>query len=455
MPRLPLEPGEVRTKRKPKENPDTGLYETFCRIGEPFGDPSTLPGKGRSPEAAMRDLNKAIKNWKPRARPGGTYGTDPTVFEICKAYLEGREADETDDRKTRPQSTRNLRKEIFRTHSNGARVDPNKVTIEGSDLGKMRARKVDAYHIRQHLKGLNRFTAKQSVHKTALNLAFAMVVDDELLGIKTNPVASVEGYRGEHAPRRSQQGKVANPYFSDEPQPFTREQLALYWELEAEFFDARKGCASKPRDPRFRDYTRLLYELAARPGEAAAVLVRDCNPGASKVTVTGTIIDTQLRVFQLRKIIDAYSLAPHEYVASKGWESRADNDEVDVAYRQPFTKTRFSMDKTIVVDHETTAMVRRRTIASEPGQTLLIPSASGKVYCPQANPHRVFRSIVRGSGLGWATLKTFRSTRATLVYEEHGLEIAQQILGHKPGTSVTVDKYVATGGVTVDLRSAQ
>ncbi|NNH71204.1 tyrosine-type recombinase/integrase [Nocardia uniformis] len=202
-------------------------------------------------------------------------------------------------------------------------------------------------------------------------MTFQMPVEDGLLDF--NPVAAVKS-NGRVGPRRKAGQAAVNPYFPDEPQPLTPDEMRRYWELEA----ARFANSANRTPKRYRDYTKLAYALAARPSEAVAVRWDDVDFPAGTVTIAGTIVDCSLRVWQVRKVIDDYQLAEHEIVVRGDWHEFDDQAVVTVAFRQPFTKTRGSM-RTIKVDVGCLAMLRGRKIAAAPGEELVFLSRVGKI----------------------------------------------------------------------------
>ncbi|WP_225732294.1 MULTISPECIES: tyrosine-type recombinase/integrase [unclassified Nocardia] len=444
MPRKPLSPGEPGDFSEPKWNEARKIFQISCLVGEPIGKPSRVWASGKTKRQAKDALKRRVAEWKPRAVEIGAYSAKSTVAEAVRAWLQSYE----NNAKKRPQNSRTYRREI--EPSIGPRAKADKVVIVGSDLGKMKAVDVKPFHIRLHLEQLNWSTTKQNLHKSILNMTFQMLVDDGLRDY--NPVSNVKGHRGENATWKTRKGQAVNPYFPDEPQPFTPEEMALFRHLEAQHFGPENR--RYRRDPRFLDYTMLAYELAARPGEAVAVRWTDVDFDAGTVTVAGTIVDTELRVRQVRKVIDDYQLADHEIVVPEGWRKFGDDTVISVVYRQPFTKTRDSM-RTIKVSTSTLAMLRKRKLAAAPRQTLVLPSRSGKVL-PTVQLSKVWRRIVKDTELEWSTLKTLRSTRATRVAEVHGLPAARLILGHEENSPVTTQHYVAMGTtIVVDYADAR
>lgn len=344
----------------------------------------------------------------------------------------------------RPQNGRSYRNEIERSTSVRAKTD--KFVIVGSTLGRMKAVDVKPYHIRLHLEQLNWSTTKQAVHKALLRMTFQMLVEDGLLDF--NPVVMVKIHGRVGARRKAGWAGAVNPYFPDEPQPLTPDEMRRYWALEA----ARFADPANRRPKRYRDYTMLAYALAARPSEAVAVRWDDVDFAAATVTIAGTIVDCSLRVWQVRKVIDDYELAAHEIVVRGDWRELDEQALVTVAFRQPFTKTRGSM-RTIKVGAECLAMLRERKLAAAPGQALVFPSRAGKIL--RTNKlSTVWHSIVKDTELSWSTLKTLRSTRATRVAEAHGIAAARLILGHDENSAITTQAYVSLQRPVVDFADA-
>ncbi len=447
MARRRLAPGEAGDFSEPRWNEERQCFQISCLIGEPVGPPSRAWASGVTKRQAKDALKARVAQWRPRAAAAGLYSADITVAELVSEWIKSYEKNP----KKRPQNSRTYRREIDRSTGPGAKRD--KVTIVGSDLGRMKAAEVKPLHIRLHLERLNWATTKQALHKSILSMAFDMIVSDGLLDF--NPVANVKGLRGENAPKMHRRKAIANPYFADEPQPFTPDEMALYWSLEAAYFAPDK-CRRYHRDPKFQDYTRLAYDVAARPGEGVAVRWTDgVDFEAGTVTLAATVVDTELRVSQIRKVVTDYRLSDLEIVAPDGWRTMPADRVLSVVFRQPFTKTFESMEKTVKVRPDTLAMLRRRKLAATPGQTLVIPGQSGHVLSAD-QISKVWRRIVKGTELEWSTPRTLRSTRATRVAEAHGIDAARLILGHEKNSPVTTQHYVPgrSTAVVVDFADA-
>ncbi|WP_327145319.1 site-specific integrase [Nocardia sp. NBC_01327] len=417
------------------------MFETHCRIGEPKPfKPSLARASGKTKRQAKDALKERCAEWKPKATWGGSYDKKCTVADAARAWLTSYEKHPG----KRPQNSQTYRKEIERSTSTRAKKD--KFVVVDSTLGRMQAVDVKPYHIRLHLEELNWSTTKQEVHKSLLRMTFQMLVEDGLLDF--NPVASVR-IHGRVGPRRKAgRAGAVNPYFPDEPQPLTPDEMRRYWQLEA----ARFADPANRRPKRYRDYTKLAYTLAARPSEAVAVQWGDVDFAAGTVTIAGTIVDCSLRVWQVRKVVDDYALAAHEIVVRGDWHELDDQAVVTVAFRQPFTKTRGSM-RTIKVDAECLAMLRERKLAAAPGQALVFPSRVGKIL--RTNKlSTVWHAIVKDTELSWSTLKTLRSTRATRVAEVHGIPAARLILGHDENSAITTQAYVSLARPVVDFADA-
>ncbi|WP_039796361.1 site-specific integrase [Nocardia araoensis] len=446
MPRRPLAPGEHGDFSEPKWNEQRQCFQIYCLIGEPIGRPSRLWASGETKRKAKDALKERVKLWRPRHTALSAYSPDATVAEVVLSWLKAYE----NNTKKRPQNSRTYRREI--EASTGPLAKKDKVVIVGSDLGRMKAVDVKPFHIRLHLEQLNWSTTKQALQKTILSQSFQMLVDDGLRDY--NPVTALKGYRGEHGQRAHRKNIVVNPYFPEEPQPFTPEEMALYWELEAAYFGPENR--RYRRDPKYRDYTKLVYDVAARPGEGVAIRWTDgVDFDAGTVTLGATVVDTELRVRQIRKVIGDYQLDEHEIVVPSGWREMDDDRVLSVVYRQPFTKTFESMGKTVKVTTESLAMLRRRRLAAAPGQTLVMPSRAGKVLSAD-QMGKIWRRIVKGTEIEWSTPRTLRSTRATRVAEAHGIDAARLILGHEKNSPVTTQHYVPgrATAVVVDFADA-
>ncbi|MFF3569125.1 tyrosine-type recombinase/integrase [Nocardia jiangxiensis] len=439
MPRRALEPGESGDPSEPEWNEARQVFEIHCRIGEPKPfKPSLVRASGKTKRQAKDALKRRCGEWKPKVTWSGSYGDKCTVAEAARAWLTSYEKNP----KKRPQNSRSYRNEIERSTSARARKD--KFVVVDSTLGDMKAVDVKPYHIRHHLEELNWSTTKQETHKALLRMTFQMLVEDGLLDY--NPVSTVKSH-GRAGRRRK--GSSANPYFPDEPRPMSPDETSRYWALEKARFDD-----SSYRTPkRYRDYTMLAYALAARPSEAVAVRWDDVDIAAGTVTIAGTIVDTSLRVWQVRKVIDDYDLAEHEIVVRPDWHELDEQAVVTVAFRQPFTKTSGSM-RTIKVDADCLVMLRRRKLAAVPGQTLVLPSRVGKILRTN-KMSTVWHSIVKDTELSWSTLKTLRSTRATRVAESHGVPAARLILGHEENSAITTQAYVSLERPVVDFADAR
>ena len=184
-----------------------------------------------------------------------------------------------------------------------------------------------------------------------------------------------------------------------------------------------------------------------------AVRFDDVDFDTHEVTVSGTVVDTELRVRQLKEVISQYRLPHDEIVLPRGWPNYGDEDVVGVAYRQPFTKTARSM-RTIKVGPDCMAMLRRRQLAAAPDHRLVIPSRTGRVVRSE-QMSKTWAAIVKGRDLEWSTVKTLRSTRATRVAEKYGLPAARLILGHEADSAVTARHYVPEARHVVDLADAR
>ncbi|MFF0607759.1 hypothetical protein ACFYUD_03705 [Nocardia tengchongensis] len=445
MPRRPLAPGEAGDPSEPKWNEDRQVFQIYCLIGEPIGKPSRVWASGETKRKAKDALKRRIAEWKPRLGSLGAYGDDPTVLEIVLAWLKKYENDPS----VRPQNARMYRREIETVaNPNHASAKKDKIVLATSDLGKMKAKVTRPLHIRLHLEQLNRFTTKQALHKTILNQAFLLYVEDG--GRDDNPVASIKGYRGEKAPKRRRKNQPVNPYFPDLPEPLDLGEMDLYLKLENAHFAAHPA-----RDRRYLDYRQLTYEIAGRPGEAVALRMdEDIDFDAGTITIAGTIVDTELRIWQIRKVIDDYQLEPYEILVKDGWEKLPADHVLCVQFRQPFTKTHLSM-RTIKASTDTMAMLRRRKLKALPGQRLVLPSRTQKIL-PADQMSLVWRAIVKGSPLeGWTSPKTLRSTRATRVAEKYGRPAARLILGHEENSPVTRGHYVAEEREVVNFADAR
>ncbi|MFI6998321.1 tyrosine-type recombinase/integrase [Nocardia sp. NPDC050175] len=442
MPRRALKPGEPGDPSEPEWNEDRQVFETHCRIGEPKPfKPSLVRASGKTKRQAKDALKVRCGEWKPKVTWAGSYDEKCTVAEAARAWLGSYEKHPG----KRPQNGKSYRNEIERSTS--ARAKKDKFVIVGSTLGRMKAVDVKPYHIRLHLEQLNWSTTKQEVHKALLRMTFQMLVEDGLLDF--NPVATVKIHgRAGHRRKAGRAGAV-NPYFPDEPQPLTPEEMCRYWELE----EARFADPARRTPKQYRDYTMLAYALAARPSEAVAVRWDDVDFTDATVTIAGTIVDCSLRVWQVHKIIEHYELAEHEIVVRGDWRELDDEDVVTVAFRQPFTKTRGSM-RTIKVDAECLAMLRKRKMAATPGQALVFPSRVGKILRTN-KMSTVWHRIVKDTELSWSTLKTLRSTRATRVAEVHGIPAARLILGHEENSAITTQAYVNLQRPVVDFADAR
>ncbi|MEU1993536.1 tyrosine-type recombinase/integrase [Nocardia gamkensis] len=444
MSQFELPPGAHGRFSKPRWNEARKIYQVHCLVGEPYGDPSKVHASGKTKPKAIANLKKRLAAWKPRVQSIGTYPPEVTVEDLCRAWLRTYE----NDKRKRPQNAKHYRREIEPATKGRAKAD--KITLAGSVLGRMKAAETRPFHIRIHLELLSGFSYKSARQKSILRNAFQMLVDD---GFRDdNPVDTVKGYKGSRAkPPGSRASKVRNPFFPDEPQPFTPQELSWYWEAERDYFP--RPNQSRVFEQRYKDFTKLAYELAARPSEALSVRFDDVNFDTHEVTVSGAIVDTELRVWQLKEVIEQYRLPHDEIVMPRGWPNYDDDDVVGVAYRQPFTKTARSM-RTIKVGPDCMAMLRRRQIAAPPGHRLVIPSRTGQVVRSE-QMSKTWAAIVKGLDLEWSTVKTLRSTRATRVAEKYGLPAARLILGHEVDSAVTTRHYVPEARHVVDLADAR
>jgi integrase len=291
---------------------------------------------------------------------------------------------------------------------------------------------------------LNAHATKQGRHKTLLSKAFAMLVEDGLLDM--NPVASVKGRRGELAEPR-QRTTDAVPWLEGEPMPFTAEQFARYRQLEAAYF-----ASGARRDRRYLDFVTIAYELAARPGEALALLWSDVDIEAATAEITGTIVRTRTTVGEIRALVSRYRLADADIVVRDGWRSLPDDELVRVTFRQPQPKTRESR-RIIALGTDALAVLRRRKMAAAPGQNLVFPARTGGPSVP-GTAATVWRAIVADTELSWSTPRTLRSTRATRVAERYGVPAARLMLGHEEGSPVTTRHYVSVSPV-IDYADAR
>ncbi|MBF6288145.1 tyrosine-type recombinase/integrase [Nocardia cyriacigeorgica] len=439
MGRRRLEPGYAGKYSEPKWNADRGVWQQSCLIGEPIGRPSRVHASGTTKPKCKTALDKAVKNWKPRAANVGVYSANCTVTEAVRAWLASRERDPNE----KPQTLDSYRREIELSTGRGA--DPDKFVICTSDLGEMRAADVKPVHVRVHLELLNAQGGKQRQHKSILSGTFDMLVEDGL--IDHNPVKSVKGRRGEMAERARPSGG-RNPWFDDEPQPFTAAEFARYRKLEADYIRA-----DSRRDPRYLDFSALAYEIAARPGEVLALRWSDIDLEAATVEVAATIVSTRVSVSKVDALIRRYRLTAGEMAIRDGWRKLGADELVSVTYRQPFPKTRESR-RVIKVGPDVLAMLRRRKLAARPGQTLVFPSGTGRPL-GTSTMSEMWRRIVADTELSWSTPRTLRSTRATRVAERHGIPAARLILGHEENSPVTTRHYVALATPVVDYADAR
>lgn len=442
MSQIELDPGIPGKLSEPKWNESRQTYQIHCLVGEPFGEPTKVHASGKSKPKAVANLRKRIAAWKPRAESLGVYSSTVTVEALCLAWLKLYEHDNT----KRPQNAKHYRREI--NPATKGRGKHDKITISGSVLGKMKALEARPFHIRIHLEQMNGTAYKKDRQKSILRNAFQMLVDDGLRD--DNPVNSVQGNKGIRTKARVKRTGV-NPYFPDEPQPFTANEMNWYREAERDYFP--RPFASRWFEQRYMDFTALAYELAGRPSEVLAVRFDDVDFDLGEVAVTGTVVDTELRVHQVKSVVAQYELQDDEIVYPRGWPDFNDEDVVCVAYRQPFTKTAKSM-RTIKVGDDCMAMLRRRKIAAQPSHRLVLPSRTGKVVRSE-QMSLTWAKIVRGTGLEWSTPRTLRSTRATRVAEKYKLPAARLILGHEENSPVTARHYVPEERVVVDLADAR
>lgn len=438
MARQKLKPGEHGEFSDPKWNDTRGVWQQSCLIGEPVGRPTRVWGSGTTKPKCAAALRARIAEWKPRASGVGVYSDNCTVTEAVRAWLES-----VQQRPKVPlQTVDAYRREIELSTGRGAKRD--KFVIATSDLGAMRAADVKPVHIRVHLEKLNSQGGKQRTHKSILSGTFDMLTDDGLLDI--NPVKSVKGRRGELA-EPTRRTTESNPWFEDEPQPFTVAEFAEYRRLEAAYI-----AADPRRDRRYLDFVTVAYEVAARPGEALAVQWPNVNLDAGTVEITGTVVATRATVDGLRKLLRRYRLNEADIVVRSGWQSLAGDALVGVIYRQPHPKTKESR-RIIKIGPDALAVLRRRKLAAAPGQRLVFPSRTGKPLAA-VNMSEVWRKIVAGTELEWSTPRTLRSTRATRVAEVHGVPAARLILGHEENSPVTTRHYVTISPV-IDYADAR
>ncbi|TDP33174.1 tyrosine-type recombinase/integrase [Nocardia ignorata] len=446
MSQIELAPGVPGNFSEPKWNAARRTFQIYCLVGEPYGEPSKLHASGNSKPKARANLKRRIAEWKPRAESLGTYSSNVTVEELCQAWLHRYERDAT----KRPQNAKHYRREIYPAAK--GRGNKDKITISGSVLGKMRASETRPFHVRIHLEQMTGTAYKKNRQKSILRNAFQLLIDDGLRD--DNPVNSVAGKGGATKVPSGRAGlrSAVNPYFADEPRPFSADEMNRYWEAERCYFPRPNAC--RWFEQRYMDFTLLAYELAARPSEALAVrLDDDVDYDRCEVTVAGTIIDTELRVHQVKSIVEQYDLRDDEIVFPRGWPDFDDEDVVCVAYRQPFTKTAKSM-RTIKVGPACMVMLRRRRIGARPGHRLVLPSRTGKVVRSE-QMSLTWSKVVKETGLQWSTPRTLRSTRATRVAEQYDLPAARLILGHEVDSPVTAQHYVPDKRRVVDLADAR
>ncbi len=435
-----LNPGEVGKPwpAEPKWNEERGYFQQSVQIGESFGPPRRLWGKGPSKTACRKDLQKRIKEWKPRVVSDTDYGNNPTVIELVRAWFNHEKKQPTARRRIQTLAPYYQEIEVA-AHPRG-----KPIKIANSPIAGMKALEVKRRHIRAHLDRLGATPTKQIMHKTILNQAFQMLADDDIRDDFINPVASIKGYNGKDAPKKSRRQKAVNPYFDGEPAPFTEEEMAMYWRLEKKYF-----AADARRDARFRDYTMLLYETAGRPGEGLAIrLDEDIDFEHGTVSIDGTLVPTKVFAGDVAKIIKEFDLSPEEISVRPDWAELDPDVRVSVMFRQPFPKTQSSL-RTIKVSPEALAMLKRRKLAARPGQKFLFLSQFGTMV-RHVHAEAIFRKIVASTPLEGATLRTLRATKATRVAEkylpqgkDYALARAREILGHEVGSRITQEHYVA------------
>lgn len=442
MARQRLKPGEHGEFSEPKWNDARGIWQQSCLIGEPIGRPSRVWGSGTSKPKCTAALRARIAEWKPRAANVGVYRDDCTVIDAVRAWLASMQK-----RPNVPlQTLDSYRREV--ELSTGRRARRDRIVLATSDLGEMRATDVRPVHVRVHLEQLNALGGKQRAQKTILSQSFEMLVADGLLDY--NPVKSVQGLRGELAePTRPRPADTAvNPWFADEPTPFSAVEYSEYLRMEGEYFAAHPQV-----DQRYREFRQVAYEIAARPGECLALRWSDVDLDAGTVEIAGTVVATRATVDGVRRLLRRFGLAEPEIVIRAGWQRLAGDALVGVTYRQPHPKTKESR-RIIKVAPDTLALLRRRKLAAAPGQVLVFPSRTGKPTNARLMSE-TWRKIVEGGELAWSTPRTLRSTRATRVAERHGVAAARLILGHEEGSSVTTRHYVAMAPTVVDFADAR
>lgn len=283
---------------------------------------------------------------------------------------------------------------------------------------------------------------KQWRHKTMLTQAFEMFVEDE--GRDDNPVAGLKLEPNKSPLKKSRNKKrAANPYFEDEPEPFSIQEMELYRRLERDHHFTIPEVGQ-----RYRDYTGLLYDTAARPGEGLAVEFDDIDFDDCTVTLNATVVEVLVTSDEVKQLIELYELEDEEMVIRKDWKELPAEQQLTFIFRQPFPKTKSSMRK-IKVGTERLAVLKRRRLAAPPGRKLVYASLRGNILRPWAMA-KIYKEIVADSAIEASSLKTLRSTKATRVAEKHlrrgkdfAIARAREILGHEIGSPVTTDHYVA------------
>ncbi|MFC9993747.1 tyrosine-type recombinase/integrase [Nocardia sp. NPDC127526] len=400
MPRPPIQEGQrgephASIDKKRQEAGHKDHWRGICRYrlkGE--HKPRTAQAYRTSEAKAKRDAadaaDKALKNRRPEF--GQAYTSKTTVFELCKAWYEHEKATSGN----RGQSLAVFWTEIVKRPGGKSST----VKIEGSELGKMRIGEVRTSHVERHLAPIRSMTEKAYRQRLLLIESFALACRDD--AIPGNPARETEPIG---------RGKT------DEPRPFTPEELQRFWEIEAKYFEL-----SPRADKRFKDITRLTYDLLGRPGEALAIIWEDVDLEAGTVAVTGTIV-------------------------------QVDADGKRNVYRQPMPKEEQS-ERTVKVSAETLTMLKRRWMkAGKPTTGLVFPNKLGNPI--SATMFReTWERVLRGTELDWATPKALRKTGFTRISEKYGDEAAQLQGGHAKGSRITRKHYVPTVREVADFGDA-
>lgn len=400
MPRNPLEIGTYGTIGT-KQDPETGKWRAWTTYRDTDGKSRPVNGYGTTEDKAKRDLRtKLSKRQAPRKKAvAGRLTPDSKFTAAIDKWIEELEADETMSQQTIDGYKRQVEK------SDDKRADPDAIKIR-PNLGHFRIRELDTTEFDDYLKTI---TAKGQKRKANWQKTILKEICDVCIRHKAmagpNPLDAVD--------RRSMRRKKAKPQAAAwETLQALREQVQR-WARGEEIPGTPAYTHGPRRDAGVLDVMDMAAATGARPHEVLAFRWQD---------ISGLVDDTGNTVVRL--------IICGTIVQLKG----------KGAIRQEWTKTDSGYRSVVLSSWAVVVLQRRWEAAGRPGEGLVFTSSRGTPKSPN-NFNRTWRAA-RGEKFEWVTLRTYRKTVATALYDAIDVGAAGEQLGHVPGSKVTPQHYI-------------